>query len=454
MRRLKIVWDELYKQALEKGWERLQNIPGVIAGFHSTIDGLKRVDENLITRLLKQFPELKTLPEEPTSTISKPLDLLIDLLISVREGLAYQRMIEDETTFNWVLGNIGYDHLRLGGTSANMASLLSPLPIKKILVYANPLTKDLAELFPQRNNLFILTEREGKPVLLSPRNAWQEEGIFAIHWILEYERGLRVKLNDNTFESPRANRFIAAWNPINSRLKISEEFKKDIFLLDERFSHLLVSGFHILLEKYPEGKTCRDFIIPVASFVREMKEKMKLKVHYEFASIGSSIIRKDVINYMLPVVDSLGCNEIELLTLLTDLGEVSLARSVKDTSFSLDYLILGLLEIMKRTTLKRVQLHTLGHYIVLTREENVIEERDALLFAAILAATRSLLGRYEFREDLYQGLQVPTITLTGYEGIRKIDSYNLIVVPTKVVSNPKLTVGLGDIISSSGFLLN
>ena len=448
------MWDELYDQALKKGWEKLQNIPGVITGFHSTIDGLKRIDQSLINKLLNRSPEFKVLPDEPTSTISKPLDLLANLFISIREGLAYQRMIEDETTFNWMLENIGYDYLRLGGTSANMASLLSPLPIKKILVYANPLTKELAELFPERDNLFILTEREGKPVLLSPRDAWQEEGIFAIHWILEYERGLRVKLNDNTFESPRANRFIAAWNPINSRLKISEEFKKDIFLVDEKFSHFLASGFHILLEKYPEGKTCRDFIIPVASFVKEMKERMKLKVHYEFASIGSPIIRKDVVDYMLPVVDSLGLNEIELLTLLNDLGEESLAKTAKESKFSLETLISGLLKIMEKTALKRIQLHTLGHYVVLTREKNELEERDALLFAAILAATRSLLGRYEIREDLYQGLQVPTITLTGYEGIRKIENYNLIVVPTKVVPNPKLTVGLGDIISSSGFLLS
>ncbi|MGC9064973.1 MAG: hypothetical protein ACP5JL_09880, partial [bacterium] len=92
------MWDELYQQALEKGWEKLQNIPGVITGFHSTIDGLKRVDENLIAELLKQFPELKTLPEEPTSTIGKPLDFLTDLLVSIKNGLAYQRMIEDEKT--------------------------------------------------------------------------------------------------------------------------------------------------------------------------------------------------------------------------------------------------------------------------------------------------------------------------------------------------------------------
>ncbi|MGB9682431.1 MAG: ADP-dependent glucokinase/phosphofructokinase [bacterium] len=448
------MWDELYQQALEKGWEKLQNIPGVITGFHSTIDGLKRVDENLIAELLKQFPELKTLPEEPTSTIGKPLDFLTDLLVSIKNGLAYQRMIEDEKTFNWVLENIGYDYLRLGGTSANMASLLSPLPIKKILVYANPLTKELAQLFPERDNIFVLKERENKPVLLPPKKAWDEEGVFAIHWILEYEKGLKVKLNSNTFESPRANRFIAAWNPINCRLKISEIFKRNIFLLDEKFSHFLVSGFHILLERYPEGKTCKDFIIPVASFVKEMKERMTLKVHYEFASIGSPTIRKNVISHMFPIVDSLGCNEIELLTLLNDLGGESLARSVRDTNFSLESLISGLLKIMKMTTLKRIQLHTLGHYIVLTRGENDTEERDALLFAAVLAATRCLLGRYEKKEDLYQGLQYPTFPLLGYEGIRKIDDYTLIVVPTKVIPKPKLTVGLGDIISSSGFLLS
>jgi ADP-dependent phosphofructokinase/glucokinase len=109
---------------------------------------------------------------------------------------------------------------------------------------------------------------------------------------------------------------------------------------------------------------------------------------------------------------------------------------------------------MKRTTLRRIQLHTLGHYISITRDKNETEERSALLFSAILAATRSLLGKYETFDDLKRGIEVPTITLTGYEGIKNIDEFGVVIVPTKVVQSPKLTVGLGDIISSSGFLLS
>jgi len=448
------MWEELYREALEEGWKKLQKIPGVITGFHSTIDGLKRVDEELLKKLLAQFPHMKNIPDEPTLVIRTPEDLISDLLISIREGLAYQRMIENEETFKWTLENIGYDQLRLGGTSANMASLLSPLPINKILVYANPLTKELAELFPERENLFVLTREDGRPVLKSPRKAWKDQGIFAIHWILEYNKGLKVELDGVSFESPRANRFIAAWNPVNCRLKVSEEFKEDIFLISDRFTHFLVSGFHILLEKYPEGKTCEDFIVPVASFVKEMREKLGLKVHYEFASIGSPVIRGLVAKYIFPVIDSLGLNEIEFATLLNDFGEQELSQELKDTRFPVVKLVDGLLKVIKRTTLKRIQLHTLGHYISITRERNELEERTALLFSAILAATRSLLGRYETLDDLKKGLEVPTITLTGYEGIRKIDDFNLIIVPTKVVQSPKLTVGLGDIISSSGFLLS
>lgn len=448
------MWEELYREALEEGWKKLQRIPGVITGFHSTIDGLKRVDEDLLKKLLVQFPHIKNIPNEPTSVIRSPEDLLVDLLISIREGLAYQRMIENEETFKWTLENIGYDQLRLGGTSANMASLLSPLPLPKILVYANPLTKELAELFPERENLFVLTREDDKPVLRPPKDAWKDQGIFAIHWILEYNKGLKIELNGTTYESPRANRFIAAWNPVNCRLRVSEEFKRDIFLIPDKFTHFLVSGFHILLERYPEGKTCEDFIVPVARFVSQMKERLGLKVHYEFASIGSPMIRSLVARYIFPVIDSLGLNEIEFATLLSDLGEQELAKELKDTRFPIVKLVDGLLKIMERTSLKRIQLHTLGHYISITRQKNEINERTALLFSAILAATRSLLGRYETLEDLEKGLKVPTITLTGYEGIKNIDNFNLVIVPTKVVQSPKLTVGLGDIISSSGFLLS
>lgn len=448
------MWEELYREALEVGWKKLQEIPGVITGFHSTIDGLKRVDTDLIEKLVKFLPNTDSLPEEPTSAIRKPEDLILDLLISIKEGLAYQRMIENEDTFRWTLENIGYDYLRLGGTSANMANLLSPLPLKKILVYANPLTKELAELFPERDNLFILTRENGTPVLRSPRKAWKEEGIFAIHWILEYEKGLKANLGGLSFESPRANRFIAAWNPINCRLRVSEEFKRDIFLIPDKFTHFLVSGFHILLEKYPEGKTCEDFVIPVADFVKEMKERLGVKVHYEFASIGSPIIRNAVFKHIFPVINSLGLNEIEFATLLSDLGEQELAKELKESKFPIVKMVDGLIKIMKRISLRRIQLHTLGHYISITRDKNELDERTALLFSAILAATRSLLGKYETIEDLHKGLEVPTITLTGYEGIKDIEGFGVVIVPTKVVQSPKLTVGLGDIISSSGFLLS
>jgi hypothetical protein len=51
-------WQKLYEAALDKSLPALETIPGVILGFHSTIDGLKRVVPEEIEKILSQDPAL------------------------------------------------------------------------------------------------------------------------------------------------------------------------------------------------------------------------------------------------------------------------------------------------------------------------------------------------------------------------------------------------------------
>ena len=465
-------WEKLYREAVNKNFPALRSVPGVILGFHSTIDGLKRVIPEEIEKVLSKDPALQ---EEVTrrlgtvpSEIRTPADLLVGLASSLQKGKALQLMIREEATHNWVMEHLGYDNIRMGGTSGNMANSLAPLPLPRILAYANPLTQEQAELFVDSKNLYVINQAGN---LEHPHTAWQGEGIYAIHWIFEYPKGLKLKIGDTILESPRANRFIAAWNPVNNKLQIEPNFRKHLPELLDQFSHFIVSGFHILSETYPDGTTWLEYLRPVSRFLRETKKAHpQIRFHYEFASIASAAIRQGIVDHILPTVDSLGLNEVELCAVLRDEDEEELARDI-ETHTSMAAVLRGLERLADGTGLRRIQLHDLGYYLTLVDKEFTSGEkcRDAMLFAATLAASRSTLGKVGTKEEIIAGLDVPLAEKAEklmaslaeelespdftQTGIATKNGRYIVFVPTKIVAKPVLTVGLGDLISSSAFIL-
>ena len=127
---------------------------------------------------------------------------------------------------------------------------------------------------------------------------------------------------------------------------------------------------------------------------------------------------------------------------------------------------------MEHTKLNRIHLHDLGYYLCLQQKGFVPpkQTRAGLLLAATLAAARSLTGRIDDKADIKEGLGVDLSprglsrlqALAAHleadqgfltEGIASYGPYDLVFIPTKIVPKPVLTVGLGDIISSSAFII-
>lgn len=469
-------WNELYERSLPENLAKIGQVPGVVLGFHATIDGVKAVRPAELTKILAQDEALRKevldrLGQVPLE-INSPADLVIGLLDSLQKGKALQLMIRSEETFNWTMDKLGYDRLRIGGTSGNMANYLAPLGFEKILVYANPLTREQAELFVDKANLFVLVEEDGEFVLKPPREAYEGEGVYAVHWIFEYPADLKVQAPGLDLTTPRANRYIAAWNPINNRLQVRDDFKRGLLDRAAEFSHFVISGFHILSESYPDGSTYRECLLPVAEYLSQLQEAAPhLKQHYEFASIASPKIRQGIAELIFPHVDSLGLNEVELCALLRNIGEAPLAEDI-EAQDAVQAVLAGLRALMEHTGLNRIHLHDLGYYICLQRKGFVSpkQTRAGLLLAATLAAARSQTGRIDDKEDIKGGLGVDLSprglarlqTLADHlgadkdfltEGIASHGPYDLVCIPTKIVPKPVLTVGLGDIISSSAFII-
>lgn len=469
---LKEHWQSLYESSLERALQRINEVAGIVLGFHAVVDGLKKLQpgevESVLENnlgLLDQVKQMADLPKE----IHSPADFMKGLLSSMERGKALQLMIRERQTFDWLMENFGYDTPRMGGTSGNMANYLAPLGFRQILCYANPLPKQLAELFIDAPNLYVMAEDNRNYSLKRPLEAFQGEKLDALHWIGDYTDGISVSFGEHTFTTPRANRFIAAWNPINNKLQVSKVFQDGLLQMAGEFSHFIVSGFHILSESYPDGSTYRDCLKPVAAYLAQLTEQAPhLRLHYEFASIASPKIRKGIIDLILPQVHSLGLNEVELCAILRDLGDESLAAAVESGDAAA--VLIAVKELMKHTGLPRIQLHDLGYYLCLVKKGFADPQRtlDGMLLAATLAASRSKTGEISSAADIPLGLEVPIYDKALAKlkelssemeagdleetGIASSSGYDVCFVPTKVVDKPVLTVALGDIISSSAFV--
>jgi ADP-dependent phosphofructokinase/glucokinase len=467
-------WEDRYREAWPRLPERLQAVKGVVLGFHSVVDGLQRVDPAWLEPLLADpqlMAEVERRRGEVPAALDSPADLILALLESLRTGKALQRMIRREELFRWMLEKIGYQRPRLGGTSGNMANALAPLGVP-LLVYAYPLSRQLADLFVPLPNLTVLVEEEGRIRLVPPGQVAAPDDLRALHLIIEYPQGFPVRFGQTVFATPRANRFIAGWNPTNSQLRIAPAFRRGVLAEAGRFSHFILSGFHILAERYADGTTFRECLRPVAEFCRELKgANPALRLHCEFASLGSPLIRREVLDAVLPAVDSLGLNEVELVTLLEAAGEEGLAARLRAEEAPAAVLE-GLRVLLARGRLSRIHLHNLGYYLVLARPGygDPVAAREALLLTAALAAARTALGRTGAPGELAVGLEQPLSprglgVLAGLaahladpafatSGLSRYAGYEVACVPTRVVANPVLTVGLGDLISSAAFVLD
>ncbi|BBJ27813.1 ADP-dependent glucokinase/phosphofructokinase [Athalassotoga saccharophila] len=430
---------KIYDGVIDWGIKRARDSKMIALGFHSVIDGLVKVDPQKFGNLDLAIPrELSALPD----SIKCIDDFWKGLIFSFVNGSALQLMIDSKEVYEWIMKTFGTGTLRLGGTSANMAKGLVPFPFEKILVYVYPLEKEIANLFPNSKNLFVV----GKHGLDHPINAYDGEGIEAIHWIFEFSQGQSMTIKGKIYTCPRSNRFIASWNPVNSKLEVRDPFKSYVIEHAQDISHFLVSGFHIMQEIYPDGETVDDRIDKLLEFVMALREKnSRMKFHLEFASIRRDGVRKAVEEKLFSRFDSLGLNEVELSWVARDIG-----YDEKDI-LNLDVeRISQIISKIMRGNLSRVHFHALGFYLLALKEGyNLESQKKALAFASLAAAQRAMDGEINLERFKYM-LDIPE--KYDYKEWEE-DGIHFILFPTKVVPSPKITVGLGDTISSLGFVL-
>ncbi|MCJ7817100.1 MAG: ADP-dependent glucokinase/phosphofructokinase [Candidatus Aenigmarchaeota archaeon] len=189
------------------------------------------------------------------------------------------------------------------------------------------------------------------------------------------------------------------------------------FLFDQDFwnslknaNYLFLSGFHTVPKKHKK-KTGQ-----IADFL----EKRKFKVHLE---VGYGETMKYAAEKLIGrnCIDSIGMNDTEL--------EV-LGISEKDTGDVKE----KLLSFLEKTSLERISLHS-REYRLSVFKQNPERNFKAAEFSVQSCAAKALGG---IKENMEKAKSVPS------SGVKPSKGRDFLIIPTRIVENPKITVGLGD----------
>lgn len=430
----------------------------VICAYSANIDAICTVSGEALSNMISKDRNFKI---DLKKSIKSRNDLLSSLLYCMRQGSGAEVLIEDRQAA-W---QIGSDQAfswrpRLGGNAAIMANVLAALGAEPIL-NSPALTPRLAELLHPKVRL-----PEGGE-LLDPVQAVQavqsrgKDIEDMVHYVFQFQENDTVSAGKENITAPKANRFIATYDPVNSRLLTSEGF--DSYCRDsiESIAGAIVSGFQLAA-----GSREQAIFSGSATQIKSWKQKnARLFIHAEMGSFAGASTMNSLLEILSQIpIDSLGLNEDEIALALPDAA----LRGWQEHDLPEEWpqFLRSAEGLRRRLGLFRVAVHT-GDYILSVMKAGRISPRQELAAlqsgtdaAASLAATGSAAGNLGAQAEVNSaGLQAKEM-LCRLDGGRAegrgayLISGDLIVslMPSLLVRNPSFTVGLGDTATSAIFL--
>lgn len=366
-----------------------------------------------------------------------------------KHGAASERYIENVTFFDeLVKGALMLPNSRysIGGNAPAMAMRLFAEGCEVTL--ASSLTPKYLQSIPK-----------GIKVVGEPVNRDD------IHLILEY------KAQDiwGPFTSPRANRYIVHHDVHNPHVTTLEALGKHVNRLKPDL--FVVSGLQLM----------DNYNFPNGFRTERLKQVMKqikslpyhTKIHFEMASFTEEKLLKDLQEYIIPYVDSLGMNEQELDNLynLYEYGNISyVSNSTPRVATVLDQMrfIFGSMRSWSRLVvgsrrLSRIHLHTLAFQVVLTEKSATWRQNDVAAAKASLTAFRHVCDSTQVETDRAMLLMDDSfaLSLVDREGRIQLEpditpvpcwdegETSICVAPGLVCTQASKTAGGGDNISAA-----
>ncbi len=467
--------------SLQEIWkERLRRARGVsLAGkrafsaFNIVVDLVKFVSGKSVSQKIAQMKgESNGFPKR----VDSPPSFLSALAFSMREGKSSHFVCENPEVFGWVESEFAPPgQTRLGGQAGIIANQVALLGADSVL-YSPFFAPVHAALF-HKKVLVPFCGKCGAARLIPARNAGRPGDPTKKNWIFEFKKGDKVRVGGKAFKIPRSNRFILA-SPMPVVPAFDNCTRKFLPQIGKNVDAAFFAGFHYLTPIDGRGTSFRKVLAQQDADVKLLRKKnSKLLVHVEYVPMAHKEIERAVLAHVAREVDSLGINEIEIAEALEKTGFKKEAKAVRENESSAT-LFEGAKKLLFSLKLKRLHVHNLGYQMVILKKPPISSPekvRQGLLFASLCATAKAVLGREFSKKELSAAFKIP-LSQRGFrqmqllarhlrenypcfdaeeflrEGFFDEGSFVLVVAPMQVAENPKSTVGIGDVVSSSSLL--
>ncbi len=429
-------WRQFYRSALHSAQEAAAHQTSRAAcGFTNNVDIVIQVTPEALApfRALPSAVLTGTLPQ----SLNTPLDLANALLYFARHGVGGELQIVNPALGAWIRAHFD-GPTEIGGTGARAANAMACLGFETVM-HVTGLSELEAEYHEPSGRLTIAFGGR----LLPPVEAVRPGDEAMFHLIFEYQADVPLDFGVAVVVPSESNRIITYYDPLNLAVKLDADYLAAINEPANRIDRVLVSGFN----QMERAEQAQARVTSLLAHIRRWRTRPIL-IHVELASILDPGIAETILGTLAPAVDSLGFNADEIPIVAEAVG----LPAPQD--------IVDCLDVMARfkaqARLHRINLHT-QLYCLSVIGGDPAAERQALLFASLVASTRALMGHYPSLSVLERVLndhpvraasQVYEARLASHcdlvDGIGHSEAGSVVYVPTLRVDHPVTTVGLGD----------
>jgi ADP-dependent phosphofructokinase/glucokinase len=407
-------WQKLYDDV------RSPQLHTAVVGFNVNLDRIITVTPALLQSPLLTRPEL--------------FEIRSRLLHSMQSCTAEEWFVTDRSRYQQFARVFsGTGSLVIGGQAGIAAVHLASIGVPDVLCITHSAGLDTKK---------ILINAGVSVLDISPQRTDPPD---TIHLVFEYPPGL-VPVDEGVV--PRNNRFIAspAGDPESALIRGNSE--DSVISRVSSYSRVFLSGYQYLL-------LAREFALAADQILRMKKNAPQIRVHVECVSVTDDVVIGGFARYILPAADSIGLNEHELLLLLHHLYPQEPGYGLSK-NLSPVQLVQGVLEVCRKSGLRRLHLHTFGYYVLVLKKDCAHPDisLNALLFASLTTADAAEgssislspvgISALEQVEDAFGPPLSPGIFLA--------DTHMIIVIPTIIAHAILKSSGLGDILSSTAFV--
>lgn len=388
---------------------------------------------------------------ESTDRLDSPGELATAIADAMSAGVGATTPLTEEFS-DWLHDTIEPDERRLGGQAGISADVTASIGADPIL-YTYLLSREQRDAFTTPNAIrypVVQDEEVDYRPLSSVVNADQTK----INWIFEFSSGeshfgVEAASDSRFIATARPERFNLETGPLDTAV---DQVAKDV-------DGAILAGFHSLKNNYADGTTALDKIPSGRRFIERIHEGSDIPIQVEYAVAQQEEVREAIAEQILSRVDALGVDTPELHLLADDFDVPGSSGDIIDMYERGT----GVRDALGVDCLK---IHAKEFFIAIMDEYRAPEHVKAGFdFATMVAATKASLGTIESPGDLRIGAQCdrPAKGLEAVERLARhvdepivddgIKTDSLVVQPNRVVPNPVSTVGIGDAVSATSFLL-